>query len=147
MPSTTVDHAAPATPAWMLWTGRVVCALPILGLTMSAALKLSHKPDFVAQWTGHLGFREGSLPSVGLLELVCVALFAIPQTAILGAMLLTAYLGGATAAHVRIGEGFTAPVVIGVMVWAGLFLRDARLRALLPFAGSARALTPAPSAA
>lgn len=146
MPST-ADRTVPSTPAWMLWTGRIVSALPIVGLAMSTAMKLSHRPDFVAQWTGHLGFREATLSSVGLLELLCVALYAIPQTSLIGALLLTAYLGGATASHVRIGDPFVAPVVLGVLAWAGLFLRDGRLRALLPFGQSARALAPAPSAA
>jgi hypothetical protein len=68
-----------------------------------------------------------------VLELACVALYAIPQTAVLGAVLLTGYLGGAVATHVRVGDpGFVAPLLLGLSAWAGIFLREERLRAVLP---------------
>jgi hypothetical protein len=67
-----------------------------------------------------------------MLELTCTLLYVIPRTSVLGAILLTGYLGGATASHVRVGDSFIAPVVFGVLVWLGLFLRDARIRALIP---------------
>jgi hypothetical protein len=69
---------------------------------------------------------------LGILELVCTVLYAIPRTAVLGAILLTGYLGGAIATHVRIGDDFTPPVIMALLLWGGLYLRDARLRALLP---------------
>ena len=123
---------AAAAPKWQRWAGRALSALPVLMMLFSASMKLSHAPQFVAMWTGKLGFQEGSLTAVGLLELACVAAYAFPRTAVLGAALLSAYLGGAVATHVRIGDPFVVPVVLGLMVWAGLYLRDARVRALVP---------------
>jgi hypothetical protein len=117
----------------MLWTGRVLSALPVLLMVFSASMKLSHAPQFVEQWTGKFGYPESELTAIGLLELACVALYAVPRTAVLGAVLLTGYLGGAVATHVRVGDpsGVTA-FVLGIFVWAGLYLRDERVRALLP---------------
>jgi hypothetical protein len=68
-----------------------------------------------------------------VVELCCVLLYLIPQTAVLGAILLTGYLGGATATHVRVDEAYFMPVVVGILVWLGLYLRDPRLRALVPW--------------
>ena len=117
---------------WTLWAGRVISALPILGLTISAAFKLSHQSQLVSIFVDKLGFREGALTWVGLLELMCVTLYAIPRTRILGAVLLTGYLGGAIATHVRTGDPFVAPLILGVLVWLGLYLRDEKVRALSP---------------
>jgi hypothetical protein len=117
----------------MLWTGRALSALPVLGLLLSASMKLSHAPQLVAQWTGKLGYAESSLTAIGLLELACLLVYLVPRTAVLGAVLLTGYLGGAVATHVRIADpAAITPLVVGILVWAGLYLRDARLRALLP---------------
>jgi hypothetical protein len=99
---------------------------------MSAGMKLSHSAQLVPQFVDKFGYRESSLGTIGAVELLCTVLYAIPQTSVLGAVLLTGYLGGAVATHVRVGDPFVAPLVLGVLVWAGLFLRDARLRALLP---------------
>ena len=124
---------SPATPRKaVLWTGRVISVLPALMLLMSASMKLSHSPQFVAMFTNKLGYQESSLTGIGLLELACTALYLIPQTAFLGALLLTGYLGGAIATHVRIGEPFATPLVLGVLVWVGLYLRESRLKALAP---------------
>jgi hypothetical protein len=79
-----------------------------------------------------LGYPESLALGIGIVELACAVLYVIPQTSVIGAILLTGYLGGATATHLRIGEPFFAPIVLGVMVWGGLFFREARLRALLP---------------
>ncbi len=114
-----------------LWGGRVVSALPVLGLLMSAGMKLSHSPQVVEGFT-HLGYPESTIMPIGVTELLCTILYAVPQTSVLGAILLTGYLGGAVATHVHAGEGFAAPIVLGVLVWLGLFLRDTRLRALVP---------------
>lgn len=139
MTTVTTDRATPpaAAPAWKTWSGRVLSALPVLMLLFSAAMKLMHAPKFVEAWTGHLGWQESSLTGVGLLELFCVAVYVVPRTSLLGAGLLSAYLGGAVATHVRVGDPFVAPVVFGLMLWAGLYLRDERLRALLPFRAAA----------
>ncbi len=118
---------------WQRWLGRVLSALPMLALAVSASLKLSHAPQFVATWTDKLGWRESDLTTIGLLELACLAIYAVPRTAFVGAILLSAYLGGAVATHMRVGEPFVVPVILGVLIWAGLVLRDERLRApLLP---------------
>jgi hypothetical protein len=122
------------TRSWdkKVWAGRVMSALPIGLMTLSSAIKLTHAPDFVAAWTQKLGWPEATLTSIGLLELACVALYAVPQTAVLGAVLLTGYLGGAIASHVRISDPFLVPLALGVLVWGGVYLRDERLRSLLP---------------
>ena len=125
------DQVAPPRKA-LLWTGRVISVLPALGLLLSAAMKLSHGPAAVAMFTNKLGYQESSLTAIGILELACTALYLIPQTAFLGALLLTGYLGGAIATHVRIGEPFGIPLVMGVLVWLGLYLRESRLKALAP---------------
>jgi len=124
--------AASTTPKAMLWTGRVLSGLAVAMFVMSAAMKLSQQPQVVQGWEGKEGYPLSTLVPIGIVELVCVALYAVPRTAVLGALLLTAYLGGATATHVRISDPFIAPIVIGVVVWAGLYLRDARIRALVP---------------
>ncbi len=119
-------------PKWQLWTGRVLSTLPVLALLMSASMKLSHKPEMVENFTGKFGYPAGLLTTLALVELTCTVLYVIPQTAVLGAILLTGYLGGAIATHVRVGDPFAIPLVLGVLLWAGLFLRDARFRSLLP---------------
>ncbi len=123
---------AVAQPKWQLWVGRVLSALPVLGLLMSASMKVAGKPEATEMFVSKLGYQATLLPKLAVLELVCTILYVIPQTAVLGAVLLTGYLGGAVATHVRVGEPFMAPVLLGVMLWAGLFLRDPRIRALLP---------------
>src|SRR5580704_597710 len=87
----------------LLWAGRVVSTLPVLGLLASAAGKLSEQPKFVDMFTTHFGFQSGALAAIGILEIACTLVYVIPQTAFLGAVLLTAYLGGAVATHVRVG--------------------------------------------
>jgi hypothetical protein len=116
----------------LLWAGRIVSALPILLLLMSAGMKLSAAPEMVEKMTNLYLYRESSLASIGVLELVCTLIFLVPRTATFGAILLTGYLGGAVATHVRVGEPFVVPVVLGVLVWLGVWLRDERLRTVLP---------------
>jgi hypothetical protein len=117
---------------WRLWTGWGVSALPILAMTASAAMKLTHQAQFVETFVGGLGYPEVALTGIGLLELACVALYAIPRTKVLGAVLLTGYLGGAIASHVRIGESFVVPLLLGILAWGGLALRDQKVRELSP---------------
>jgi hypothetical protein len=115
-----------------LWAGRILSALPVLLLLFSGVLKLM-KPAAVVQGFAHFGYPESLLLTLGILELACTVVYVIPRTSVLGAILTTAYLGGATATHVRIGDpSFFIPVILGVLVWGGLFLRDDRLRALIP---------------
>ena len=124
--------AAPTTSKAMLWTGRVLSGLSVALFVMSAVMKLSQNPQVVQGWQGQQGYPLSTLVPIGVVEILCAVLYAVPRTSVLGAVLLTGYLGGATATHVRISDPFIAPIIIGVVVWAGLFLRDARLRALLP---------------
>ena len=116
----------------MLWAGRIVSALPVLMLLFSGVLKLV-KPARVVESFARFGYDESLILVLGIVEIVCTLIYVIPRTSVLGAVLLTGYLGGATATHVRIGDpSFVAPIIFGVLVWGGLFLRDARIRALLP---------------
>jgi hypothetical protein len=101
-------------------------------LVMSSGMMLTHNPKVVEGFVGQHGFPEGVIGPIGAVELACAVLYAIPQTSVLGAILLTGYLGGAVVTHVRVGESFAAAVVVGVVLWAGLFLREPRLRALVP---------------
>ena len=130
------DCKSPASPSpnptWMVWTGRVVSALPVLALLMSGAFKFMKPNEEMVKGLDHIGWKADQLSTLGIVEIACTVLYVIPQTSILGAILLTGYLGGATATHVRVGDPWFAPVIIGVLVWLGLFLRDARLRALIP---------------
>jgi hypothetical protein len=118
-----------------LWTGRIISALPVLFLVMDAVMKLM-KPDFVVKATVQLGFPESVIVPLGIVVLVCVILYVIPGTAVLGAILLTGYLGGAVATHVRAGDPLFShalfPVYFGILLWGGLYLREERLRALIP---------------
>jgi len=133
VPQSVINDCRVTTPSRKaIWAGRVVSTLPVLVLLMSAAMKLA-KPAPVVEGFAHLGWPESLALGLGILEVACTAVYVVPRTAVLGAILLTGYLGGAAATHVRIEESFLMPVILGVLVWAGLFLRDARLRALLPF--------------
>ena len=115
----------------MLWVGRIMSALPVLLLLSSSVMKLM-KPAPVVEGFAHLGYPASLALALGMIELACAVVYVIPRTSVLGAILLTGYLGGATATHVRIGEPFFMPIVLGVLVWGRLYLRDDRLRALLP---------------
>ncbi len=122
------------TSKGMLWTGRILSTIAVLFLLMDGVMKWI-KPAPVVAATVRLGWPESALFGLGILLVVCTLLYAVPQTAVLGAILLTGYLGGATATHVRIGEPLFPvlfPAIMGLLIWGGLFLRDRRLRALLP---------------
>jgi len=126
-------QAAPVSKA-VLWTGYIMSALPTLFLLMDGVMKLM-KPDFVVKATVQLGYAESVIYGLGIVLLTCTLLYLIPRTSVLGAILLTGYLGGAVASHLRAGDGLFPiffPVVFGALLWGGLLLRDARLRALLP---------------
>ncbi len=115
----------------VLWAGRIMSAVPVLMLLMSATMKFV-KPAQVMEGFTHLGYPERLAFPLGIVELACTILYVIPRTSALGAILLTGYLGGATATHLRIGDPFFGPILLGVLVWGGLFLRDPRLRTLIP---------------
>ena len=118
----------------MLWTGRILGLLPALFLLLDGAMKLV-KPEPVVEATVKLGYPESVIVGLGILLLTCTVLYLIPRTAVLGAILLTGYLGGAVASHLRAGDPLFAvffPVVFGVLLWGSLYLRDGRLRGLIP---------------
>jgi len=103
-------------------------------MLLDAAMKFT-KPEMVVKTTVELGYPESVITGVGVILLISTVLYLIPRTAVLGAILLTGYLGGAVATHVRVGAGLfpiSFPVVFGVLLWGGLFLRDERLRRLIP---------------
>lgn len=129
--STNID----STSKKMLWAGRILSSLPALFLLADSAAKFL-KPAPVVEGTVKLGYSESVILPLGAVLLVCTVLYLIPRTAVLGAILLTGYLGGAVDAHVRVGDPLFShilfPVYFGVFLWGGLYLRDARLRALIP---------------
>ena len=115
----------------MIWAGRILSALPTLLLLFSGSMKFVKSPDTAAGFA-HLGWPVGLAALLGVLEVGSTLLYAIPRTSVLGAILLTGYMGGAIATHVRIGEPVYLHVVFGLCIWGGLYLRDPRLRALIP---------------
>ena len=119
---------------WPLWTGRVFSTLAVLMLLLDAAVKFM-VPAQVVQASTRLGFPVGLNPTLGVLLTVSTVVYAIPRTAVLGAVLLTGYLGGAVAIHMRAGSPLfetVFPVLLGIVVWAGIYLRDCRLRRVFP---------------
>src|SRR6476620_7977579 len=112
----------------IVWSGRVISILLSLLFAMSAFMKMGHGPD-VMQGMAHLGLPESLMASV---EISCAVIYAIPATAVLGAILLTGYIGGAILAHMRVGDPFFVQIGLGLFVWLGLFLRENRLKELLP---------------
>ncbi len=129
------DLPAPGVGA-SVWTGRILSGLIVALLLLDAGGKLAEVPEVVAV-TQQLGWSAGSVRPVGAVLALCTLLYAVPRTSVLGALLLTAYLGGAVATHARIGSPMLTHtlfgVYLGIVLWLGLWLRDARLRALLPF--------------
>jgi hypothetical protein len=125
-------HALSVNKTWVRWTGRVFSAIPVLMMTMSAGMKLFGGAMVEPTFVGKFGYQAPALPVIALVELSCAALYLVPRTAVLGAILVTGYLGGAVATHVRVGDVFIAPLLLGVVAWAGLYLRDERLQDLIP---------------
>lgn len=122
----------------MLWTGRLLGGLPALFLLVDAVMKFV-KPPAVVEGTTQLGYPVSCITGLGIVLLASTLLYLVPRTAILGAILLTGYLGGAVATHVRVsGPLFNIlfPVVFGVFLWAGLWLRNESLRRLVPLTSS-----------
>jgi hypothetical protein len=117
-----------------LWGGRIMSWLPALFLLVDGVMKL-FKPAVVVEATVKLGYPENTIVPFGIVLTVCTILYLIPRTAVLGAILLTGYLGGAVATHVRVGGGLfpiSFPIIFGVLLWGGLYLRANRLRTLIP---------------
>jgi len=132
-----MTNALPAAPPrWMRWLGFVLSGLVVLFLLMDGTMKLMQLP-IVLETTAQIGWPAVSVVPLGIVLLVCTALYALPQTTVLGAILLTAYLGGSVATHARIGSPIFSHmffgIYLGVLLWGGLYLRDDRLRALIPY--------------
>ena len=124
----------PTVSKGRLWAGRIMSWLPALFLLVDGVMKL-FKPAVVVEATVKLGYSESVIVPLGIVLTICTILYLIPRTAVLGAILLTGYLGGAVATHVRVGEGWFSilfPVVFGILLWGGLYLRDTRLPKLIP---------------
>jgi hypothetical protein len=117
-----------------IWTGRIISALAIAFLALDCIIKVLNLPPAV-EATTQLGYAASLVVTIGVIELVCLALYAIPRTSVLGALLLTGYLGGALATQLRAEAALFSlvfPLIIGALIWGGLLLRDGRLRAFLP---------------
>ena len=115
-----------------LWTGRVMSALPVLLILLGSVMKLMRHPS-VLEGFARAGIPERLIVPVGLIELMCVVVYLIPRTSVLGAILMTGLLGGATITTLRIGDPtYPMPVILGMLAWGGLYMRDLRLRALIP---------------
>ncbi|HEX5105789.1 MAG TPA: DoxX family protein [Pirellulaceae bacterium] len=127
----TATPTPPANPKWMTWLGWVLTILPSLLLVFSAVMKFVGPPEVKDGFT-KAGWNPNLLLPLGLTELACTILYLVPQTSTLGAVLLTGYMGGAIAHHLRLGEPIAFQVAFGVVIWLGLFLREPRLRAILP---------------
>jgi hypothetical protein len=115
----------------VVWFGRVLSVLASLVFLMSAAMKLKGGPD-VAQGMAHLGLPDSMVRPLACVEISCVVIYLIPATSVLGAILLAGYMGGAICTHWRVGDPFVLQAALGLTVWLGLYLRESRLRALLP---------------
>src|SRR4051812_44204719 len=126
------DPKAPAVSKTALWAGRIVSAIPVLMLLFSATMKFIASQQRTEGFQ-HLGWDESLAIPLGVVEISCTILYLYPRTAVLGAVLLTGYLGGAIATHVRIDEAFFIQFGLGVLVWLGLYLRDLRVRTLVPW--------------
>jgi hypothetical protein len=123
----------------MLWTGRLFSVLVVVQLLSSAWVRATHHTNAVAEIVASYGYPESAIIPIVIAECTLVALYLIPQTSVLAAIILTGYLGGAVATHLRIGDAARAaiPLVVGILAWGGLYLRDSRIRQLVPFRRSA----------
>lgn len=115
----------------LIWAGRVISGLIALLLTMSAVMKLMGGAEVMAGFT-RMGLPESLRIPLGILEFSCVAIYLIPATSVTGAILLTGYIGGAIVTHLRIGEPIYMQIALGMLIWLGLYLREQRLKALIP---------------
>ena len=120
-----------ATSGRIVWVGRVISILASLLFLLSAFLKIRGGPE-LAKGIAHLGLPESMILPLSILEISCVVIYLIPPMSVLGAILLTGYIGGAICTHWRVGDPFIVQILLGVLVWLGLYLREDRLKALIP---------------
>jgi hypothetical protein len=114
-----------------VWVGRVISVLASLVFLMSAFMKLKGGPE-LAQGIAHLGLPESMVMPLAILEISCTVIYLIPPTSVLGAILLSGYIGGAICTHWRVGDPFFIQIALGILVWLGLYLREPRLKHLVP---------------
>ena len=114
-----------------VWVGRVISILASLLFLMSAFFKLKDGPE-VLKGIAHLGWPESLLVQLSILEIFCVVIYLIPATSVLGAILLTGYIGGAICTHWRVGDPVYIHIVLGILIWLGIYLRESRLKELIP---------------
>jgi len=115
----------------VVWVGRVISVLVSLMFLMSAAMKLKGGPE-LAEGMAHLGLPSSMVVPLAILELTCVVIYLIPMTSVLGAILLAGYVGGAICTHWRVGDPIFIHIVLGLLIWLGLYLREPRLKELIP---------------
>jgi hypothetical protein len=113
-----------------IWAGRVVSILVSLSFAFSAVMKLMVLPE-VVKGMSHLGLPDSLIRPLGVIELLCVVVYLVPKTSVLGAILLTGYVGGTIITHLRVGEPVYLNIFLGLLIWLGLYLRRPRLRELL----------------
>jgi hypothetical protein len=123
----------------MLWTGRFLSFVVVAQLLSSAWFRATNHANAVTEIVGAYGYPESAIVRIVIAECVLVVLYLVPQTSVLAAIVMTGYLGGAMATHLRIGDTARAmiPLVVGILAWGGLYLRDSRIRQLVPFHRSA----------
>jgi hypothetical protein len=128
-----------SSPRWMLWTGWLFSVAVVAQLLSSAWFRAAHHANAVAEIVTSYGYSESAIVRIVIAECAMVVLYLVPQTSVLAAIVMTGYLGGAVATHLRIADTARAaiPLVVGVLAWAGLYLRDSRIRQLVPFRRSA----------
>ena len=118
-------------PRWQIVTGWVLSGILAVPFLPSAFFKIAQPGGFLEEWTKN--YPAGAARPLGIIELTMFVLYLIPKTRYLGGLIMLAYLGGAVATHVHVGDGlFFVPIIVGVIAWLGLFLRDRKLRALIP---------------
>jgi hypothetical protein len=128
-----------SVPRWMFWTGWFFSFGVVAQLLFSAWFRSTHHTNAVAEIVTSYGYPESAIVSIVIAECGLVVLYLVPQTSVLGAIVMTGYLGGAVATHLRIGDTARAaiPIVVGILAWGGLYLRDSSIRQLIPFRRSA----------
>ena len=124
-----------SAPRWMLWTGWFLSFLVVAQLLSSAFFRATYHTYAVAEIVTGYGYPESAIALIVIAECALVALYLVPQTSVLAAIVMTGYLGGAVATHVRVADTARAaiPLVVGILAWGGLYLRDSRIRQLVPF--------------
>jgi DoxX-like protein len=137
MSTATIDTVT--VPRWMLWSGRLLSFVVVAQLLSSAWFRATYHASAVAEIVTNYGYPESAIVLIVIAECALVVLYLVPQTSVLAAIVMTGYLGGAVATHLRIADTARAaiPLIVGILAWGGLYLRDSRIRQLVPFRRSA----------